>query len=171
MVASLLEQKALTSSFMATYLGDSQGGFTIRPDAKMPDGFDPRVRPWYKGAQTSNGSTLTEPYIDAATGQLIISIATPSSKAGQSVGVVGGDLSLQTLVDNIGALSFGGMGYAFLVSADGKILVHPDKSLVMKTLGEAYPNQAIKISADFSEIEVDGKTRVSPSLRSRVCRR
>ena len=129
-VASLLEQKALTSSFMATYLGDSQGGFTIRPDAKMPDGFDPRVRPWYKGAQTSNGSTLTEPYIDAATGQLIISIATPSSKAGQSVGVVGGDLSLQTLVDNIGALSFGGMGYAFLVSAD------------------------------FSEIEVDGKTRI-----------
>ena len=159
-VASLLEQKALTSSFMATYLGDSKGGFTIRPDAKMPDGFDPRVRPWYKGAQTSNGSTLTEPYIDAATGQLIISIATPSSKAGQSVGVVGGDLSLQTLVDNIGALSFGGMGYAFLISADGKILVHPDKSLVMKTLGEAYPNQAIKISADFSEIEVDGKTRI-----------
>ncbi len=159
-IASLLEQKALTSSFMATYLGDSKGGFTIRPDAKMPDGFDPRVRPWYKGAQTSNGSTLTEPYIDAATGQLIISIATPSSKAGQSVGVVGGDLSLQTLVDNIGALSFGGMGYAFLVSADGKILVHPDKSLVMKTLGEAYPNQAIKISADFSEIQVDGKTRI-----------
>ena len=159
-VASLLEQKALTSSFMATYLGDSKGGFTIRPDAKMPDGFDPRVRPWYKGAQTSNGSTLTEPYIDAATGQLIISIATPSAQGSQSIGVVGGDLSLQTLVDNIGALSFGGMGYAFLVSADGKILVHPDKSLVMKTLGEAYPNQAIKISADFSEIEVDGKTRI-----------
>lgn len=44
-VASLLEQKALTSSFMATYVGDSQGTFTIRPDTKMPDGFDPRVRP------------------------------------------------------------------------------------------------------------------------------
>ncbi len=104
-VASLLEQKALTSSFMATYVGDSQGAFTIRPDTKMPDGFDPRVRPWYKGAQSSNGSTLTEPYIDAATGQLIISIATPSAQGSQSIGVVGGDLSLQTLVDNIGALT------------------------------------------------------------------
>ncbi|UVH53708.1 methyl-accepting chemotaxis protein [Pseudomonas sp. CBS] len=159
-VASLLEQKALTSSFMATYLGDSKGGFVIRPDTKMPDGFDPRVRPWYKGAQGSNGSTLTEPYIDAATGQLIISIATPSSKAGQSVGVVGGDLSLQTLVDNIGALNFGGMGYAFLVSADGKVLVHPDKSLVMKTLADVYPKNTPKISSDFSEIDVDGKTRI-----------
>jgi hypothetical protein len=51
--------------------------------------------------------------------------------------VVGGDLSLQTLVDTLNALDFGGMGYAFLVSADGKILVHPDKALVMKSLKEA----------------------------------
>ena len=160
-VAGLLEQKALTSSFMATYVGDSKGAFTIRPDTKMPEGFDPRVRPWYKGAQSSNGSTLTEPYIDAATGQLIISVATPSAtKAGQSIGVVGGDLSLQTLVDNIGALNFGGMGYAFLVSADGKVLVHPDKNLVMKTLADVYPKNTPKISADFSEVQANGKDNI-----------
>lgn len=159
-VASLLDQKSLTSSFMATYVGDSTGAFTIRPDTKMPDGFDPRTRPWYKGAQTSNGSTLTEPYIDAATGKLIISIATPSTKAGQAIGVVGGDLSLQTLVDNIGALNLGGMGYAFLVSADGKVLVHPDKNLVMKSLADVYPNNTPKISSDFSEVEANGKDNI-----------
>ena len=159
-VASLLEQKALTSSFMATYVGDSKGAFTIRPDTKMPEGFDPRVRPWYKGAQSSNGSTLTEPYIDAATGKLIISVATPSTQGTQSIGVVGGDLSLQTLVDNIGALNFGGMGYAFLVSADGKVLVHPDKNLVMKTLADVYPNNTPKISADFSQVEANGKDTI-----------
>ncbi|WLH67478.1 methyl-accepting chemotaxis protein [Pseudomonas sp. FP2309] len=159
-VAALLEQKALTSSFMATYVGDSKGAFTIRPDTKMPDGFDPRVRPWYKGAQSSNGSTLTEPYIDAATGQLIISIATPSAKGSQSIGVVGGDLSLQTVVDNIGALNFGGMGYAFLVSADGKVLVHPDKNLVMKTLADVYPKNTPKISGDFSEVQANGKDNI-----------
>ncbi|MCP1497610.1 methyl-accepting chemotaxis protein [Pseudomonas migulae] len=159
-VAHLLEQKALTSTFMASYLGDATGSFTIRPDAKMPDGFDPRVRPWYKGAESSSTSTLTEPYIDAATGQLIISMATASKKAGQSVGVVGGDLSLQTLIDTLSARNFDGMGYAFLVSADGKILVHPDKALVMKSLSEAYPKNTPRISSDFSEVEVDGKTRI-----------
>jgi methyl-accepting chemotaxis protein len=159
-VASLLEQKALTSTFMASYLGDASGSFTIRPDAKMPDGFDPRVRPWYKGAESSSGSTLTEPYIDAATGQLIISVATASRHAGQSIGVVGGDLSLQTLVETLNALDFDGMGYAFLVSADGKILVHPDKALVMKSLSEAYPQNTPRISGDFSEIDVEGKTRI-----------
>ncbi|MCR8935112.1 methyl-accepting chemotaxis protein [Pseudomonas sp. A4] len=159
-VASLLEQKTLTSTFMATYLGDATGHFTIRPDTKMPDGFDPRVRPWYKGAESSSTSTLTEPYIDAATGQLIISIATASKKAGQSVGVVGGDLSLQSLVDTLAARDFDGMGYVFLVSADGKILVHPDKALVMKSLKEAYPQDTPRISSDFSEVSVDGKTRI-----------
>jgi len=160
MVDSLLEQKALTSTFMASYLGDATGSFTIRPDAKMPAGFDPRVRPWYKGAESSNTATLTEPYVDAATGQTIISIASASKKAGQSIGVVGGDLSLQTLIDTLSARDFDGMGYAFLVSADGKILVHPDKSLVMKTLSEAYPRNTPHISSDFSEVEVDGKTRI-----------
>ncbi|WP_283188976.1 methyl-accepting chemotaxis protein [Pseudomonas sp. PMCC200344] len=159
-VSSLLEQKALTSTFMASYLGDATGHFTIRPDAKMPDGFDPRVRPWYKGAESSSTATLTEPYIDAATGQTIISIATASKKAGQSVGVVGGDLSLQTLIDTLSARDFNGMGYAFLVSADGKILVHPDKALVMKSLSEAYPKNTPRLSSDFSEVEVDGKTRI-----------
>ncbi|WLH34463.1 methyl-accepting chemotaxis protein [Pseudomonas sp. FP2196] len=159
-VASLLEQKSLTSTFMATYLGDATGHFTIRPDVKMPDGFDPRVRPWYKGAESSSTPTLTEPYIDAATGQLIISIATASKKAGQSVGVVGGDLSLQSLVDTLAARDFDGMGYVFLVSADGKILVHPDKALVMKSLKEAYPQDTPRISSDFSEVTVDGKTRI-----------
>ncbi|MGE8337324.1 MAG: methyl-accepting chemotaxis protein [Pseudomonas laurylsulfatiphila] len=159
-VASLLEQKALTSTFMASYLGDATGHFTIRPDAKMPDGFDPRVRPWYKGAENSSTPTLTEPYIDAATGQLIISMATASKKAGQSVGVVGGDLSLQTLIATLSARDFDGMGYAFLVSADGKILVHPDKALVMKSLSEAYPKDTPRIGNGFSEVDVDGKTRI-----------
>ncbi|EJM19187.1 methyl-accepting chemotaxis protein [Pseudomonas sp. GM21] len=159
-VSSLLEQKALTSTFMASYLGDATGSFTIRPDAQMPAGFDPRVRPWYKGAQSSNTATLTEPYIDAATGQTIISIATASRKAGESVGVVGGDLSLQTLIDTLSARDFDGMGYAFLVSADGKILVHPDKTLVMKSLSEAFPKNTPRIGSAYSEVEIDGKTRI-----------
>ena len=159
-VANLLEQKALTSTFMASYLGDATGHFTIRPDTKMPDGFDPRVRPWYKGAENSSTPTLTEPYIDAATGQLIISMAAASKKSGQSVGVVGGDLSLQTLIDTLSARDFDGMGYAFLISADGKILVHPDKTLVMKSLSEAFPKDTPRIGSGFSEVDVDGKTRI-----------
>ena len=159
-IASLLEQKALTSTFMADYFGDNQGGFTIRPDSKMPDGFDPRTRPWFKDASNSSGASLTEPYIDAVTGQMIISIGTAAKKAGQALGVVGADLSLQTITDSINALNFNGLGYAFLVSGDGKILVHPDKALITKYLKDIYPQDTPTISTDISEIQVDGKTRI-----------
>ena len=159
-VGSLLEQKALSSTFMAVYFGDSQGSFTIRPDSKMPEGFDARTRPWYKDALNSSGASLTEPYIDAVTGQMIISIGTVVKKAGQTLGVVGSDLTLKTIADSINTLNFDGMGYAFLVSADGKILVHPDKNLVSKNLKDIYPQNTPSISTDISETEADGKTRV-----------
>jgi len=38
--------------------------------------------------------------------------------------------------------------------------VHPDKALVMKSLKEAYPQDTPRISSDFSEVTVDGKTRI-----------
>ena len=155
-VVKLLEQKALTSSFAFTYLGTESGGFAMRPDEQMPADYDPRTRPWYKDALAAGGTTLTEPYVDAATGELIITIATPARPAG----VVGGDLSLQTLVNIINALDFDGIGYAFLVSADGKVLVHPDKNLVMKNLKDIYPQNTPRISSEFSEAQLDGDTRI-----------
>ncbi|MCO7571380.1 methyl-accepting chemotaxis protein [Pseudomonas chlororaphis] len=159
-VSNLLEQKSVSSTFMGAYLGNKDGTFIIRPDSKMPDGYDPRARPWYKSAESSNGSALTEPYIDLASGQLVISIVDSVIKAGQRIGVVGGDLSLQVIADSINALDFDGMGYAFLISADGKILVHPDKNLVMKSLKDVYPRDTPRISNELSEISVDGKTRI-----------
>ncbi|MCW8275401.1 methyl-accepting chemotaxis protein [Pseudomonas sp. PCH199] len=159
-VAKLLVQKAVTSTFMGAYLGNKDGSFIIRPDSKMPDGYDPRARPWYKSAQSTSGSALTEPYIDLASGQLVISIVDSVIKDGQNIGVVGGDLSLQVIADSLKALDFDGMGYAFLISSDGKILVHPDKALAMKTLKDVYPQDTPAISSELSEIQVGGKTRI-----------
>ncbi|RCM91160.1 hypothetical protein PA57_03094 [Pseudomonas aeruginosa] len=159
-VSALLEQPALTSTFSFTYLGQQDGAFTMRPDSPMPAGYDPRSRPWYKDAVAAGGLTLTEPYVDAATQELIITAATPVKAAGNTLGVVGGDLSLKTLVQIINSLDFSGMGYAFLVSGDGKILVHPDKDQVMKTLSEVYPQNTPKIATGFSEAELHGHTRI-----------
>ncbi|WP_394560936.1 methyl-accepting chemotaxis protein [Aquipseudomonas alcaligenes] len=155
-LARTLERKAPASTFAFTYLGGADGSFTMRPEGDMPEGYDPRTRPWYKDAMTAGGSTLTEPYVDAATGKLIITIATPAG----SSGVVGGDLSLDTLVQIINSLDFGGMGYAFLVSSDGKILVHPNKDLVMKSLKDIYPQNTPQISNQVSEANLDGIDRI-----------
>src|SRR5690606_4514953 len=77
-----LERKSVTSTFEFTYLGGADGSFTMRPDEEMPADYDPRTRPWYKDAMAAGGSTLTEPYVDAATGKLTITIASPAGSAG-----------------------------------------------------------------------------------------
>ncbi|MCE1114869.1 methyl-accepting chemotaxis protein [Pseudomonas sp. NMI795_08] len=156
-IGTLLGQNALTSSFLTIYLGQPDGTFTVRPDTKMPDGYDPRVRPWYKDGINANGPILTEPYIDMATNKMVISII---STASRSVGVVGGDLALDGLVEIINSLNFGGMGYAFLVNDQGKILVHPDKNLVMKSLSDLFPQHTPKLSRELTEVELDGQTRL-----------
>ncbi len=156
-VGNLLGQKALTSSFLTIYLGHPNGDFTIRPQMKMPDGYDPRVRPWYKDGLAAGRTILTEPYIDMSTGKMVISIVTPVS---QQVGVVGGDLALDGLVEIINSLNFGGMGYAFLVNDQGKILVHPNKDLTMKGMVELFPNNTPRLDKKPVEVEIDGKPTI-----------
>lgn len=159
-VNSLVAQPAISSTFTFTYLGRADGEFIVYPQLELPADFDPRQRPWYKGAISAASTTLTEPYLDVGTHELIISAATPVKQGGQNLGVAGGDMSLRVLVDTINALDFDGMGYAFLVSGDGKILVHPDKTKVMKTLGELYPQNTPAVTSKYSESELDGQTRI-----------
>jgi len=159
-VATLLEQRALAETFMFSYLGGQDGSFLMRPAEEMPADYDPRSRPWYKDAIAAGGSTLTEPYVDAASGELIISIATPAVQRGQNLGVVGGDLGLKVLVDIINALDFNGMGYAFLVSGDGKVLVHPDSQRVMKSLRDIYPQNTPSLDSRYVEVQRDDSNRI-----------
>ncbi|QGZ32457.1 methyl-accepting chemotaxis protein [Stutzerimonas stutzeri] len=159
-VEALLRQPSLSSTFAFTYLGRADGEFLVHPRFELPDGYDPRQRPWYKDAQAAGRTTLTEPYLDAATQELVITAATPARDGGQHLGVVGGDLSLKVLVDIINALDFDGMGYAFLVSEDGTVLVHPDTTKVMKSLRELYPRNTPALTSGYSEAELDGQARI-----------
>ena len=151
----LLQQKTLEQTFDFSYLGAANGDFTMRPDSAMPADYDPRTRPWFKDAKASGKTILTAPYVDAATGDLIMTIATPAGPD-----VVGGDLNLKVISGIINALEFNGLGYAFLVSGDGDILVHPDTDLQMKRLQDVYPQNTPQINSALSEAVLDGQKRM-----------
>ncbi|WP_229685375.1 methyl-accepting chemotaxis protein, partial [Pseudomonas asuensis] len=157
---TVLEQKAYTSSFDLTYLGQADGTFTVRPSVSMPAGYDPRTRPWYQDAQSKAGSILTEPYVDAASGGLIMSLATPVTHDGKPAGVLGGDLSLQTMVGIVNSLDLGGIGHAILVNSQGKVLVSPHKDEVMKTLDELFPSGAPALDSTLKRVELGGKAHL-----------
>ncbi|OOW06520.1 chemotaxis protein [Pseudomonas sp. MF6396] len=155
----LVDQPAFTSNFQFTYVGQTNGVFTQRPDAKMPDGSDPRQRPWYTAAVAAGKPMLTPPYL-AAVGGLVVTIAMPVKSNGELVGVVGGDLSLATLVDIINAVDFGGIGHAFLVDRDGQMIVSPDSDQAMKNLKDIYPGSNLQVTAGLHDVTLNGEQRI-----------
>lgn len=153
----LLQQKTLLKAVEFVYLGTDQGAFDIFPKTTMPPGYDPRQRPWFTAVRNAQGSQLTEPYVDANTGQLIMTIAAPV----EGVGVVGADLDLKMMVSLINSLNFDGMGYAFLVNGAGKVLVHPDQQFMMQPLQKLFPSGAPVLEAGgFGEAKSVEGTRI-----------
>ena len=160
-VLRMFEQKAFADTFLFTYYGSAEGQYLMRPeDEALPADYDPRTRPWYQDAVSAAGSTLTEPYADAGLGGLVMTLATPVRGNGQVLGVVGGDLALDTLIDIINALDFGGMGHAFLLNAKGQVLVHPDQEMMGKNLSEVYSQNTPSLDSRYSEASIEGSTRI-----------
>ena len=156
----IIDLPAYTGNFQLSYFGGADGVmFSVPAGNRAPD-YDPRARGWYKAANSAQQTIVTEPYIAASSGKLVITVATPVQRQGQMLGVAGADIDLTSVSAIINSLNFGGHGHAFIVSADGKILIHPDSKLVLKTLAEAYPNGAPKVSPGLKEVEVDGKTQL-----------
>ncbi|MGE8062589.1 methyl-accepting chemotaxis protein McpA [Pseudomonas sp. NPDC089547] len=160
-LAGLIEQPSYTRNFLFTYLGQANGVFTQRPDTQMPAGYDPRQRPWYGAAASAGQTVLTAPY-QGAVGGLMVTIATPvkSKNNGELVGVVGGDVTLDTLVEIINSVDFGGIGHAFLADANGQVIVSPDKDQVMKNLKDIYPGSNLRVAAGMQDVTLNGQERI-----------
>ncbi len=160
-VAGLLEQKALTSTFMASYLGDATGHFTIRPDAKMPDGFDPRVRPWYKGAQEQQHADPDRTLYRCGDrpGDHFPGHGLDESRARRGRGGRR-PRACNRLVDTLSRPGFRRHGLRVPGQRRRQDPGPPGQGAGDEILGEAYPQNTPRISRDFSEIMVDGKTRI-----------
>ncbi|HEX8595647.1 MAG TPA: methyl-accepting chemotaxis protein [Pseudomonas sp.] len=151
---------AYTDNFQLSYFGSTEGVMFSVPAGNRPTDYDPRARGWYKAAQNATGTIVTEPYIAASSGKLVVTLATPVKYQNQFIGVAGADISLDSISKTINSLNFGGHGYAFIVSGEGKILIHPDSKLVLKNISEAYPNDTPVITAGVREINSSGKAEI-----------
>ncbi|QLF91996.1 methyl-accepting chemotaxis protein [Pseudomonas sp. ABC1] len=159
-VRQLVSRPTLEKSLLSTYFGAADGTFTPNPPAQMAADYDPRQRPWYKDTASAGSSTLTAPYIDQITKTLVVSVLSPVRQNGSLIGVAGGDLSLKTLDSIINTQDFGGIGYAFLASKDGTILVHPDSDLLLKNLKDVYPGIALRMDGSLTEVNLQGTPRL-----------
>ena len=107
------------------YIGLPDKRFFSGGDWVAPPEYDPTGRPWYKAAVEKKGTTLTDYYIDANTGQLILSIATPLYDNNQILlGVLTADLYLDEMLGLVNQVKLDGVSSA-LIDSTGIIVAHP----------------------------------------------
>ena len=154
--------KANYADFNEVYLGTKWGGFVGRQDAKIPKGFDPRERDWYKNAAAVNGKPIiTEAYM-SVDGNLTFTITqSVKNDAGELIGVIGIDINLTDLAAFIGSVRIGESGYCMLMQNDGMILADPKhQDYNLKTLKETdIPafTEIDKMKEGSAFIMLDGK--------------
>lgn len=127
------------------------------PTWAPPVGWDGRTRPWYSLASVEDRALLTAPYVDSATGNILISVVANVQDKGDFRGAFGGDLSLETVSKTVNTLSFDDKGYAFLLNGEGTIISHPDSVLNGKELNTLFALNKPTNTNGFIELESGGQ--------------
>jgi methyl-accepting chemotaxis protein len=119
---------------LTTYVGTESGLLIISSDQKLRDGYDPRKRLWYKQAMEQKGkAVITAPYIDAITGNMVVSIA---KSLDDGSGVIGIDLNINKLEDISKDIKIGNKGYVIILEKSHKYLVHPTEKAGSDATGD-----------------------------------
>ncbi|MGQ9547106.1 MAG: cache domain-containing protein [Roseiflexus sp.] len=92
-------------------------------DAIKP--FDPRKRSWYVAARDAGRTVWVDTYVDANTKKLTTTCAAPLyGEQGAFIGVVGFDVLLETIQQDMLSIDIPPGGSAFLINQRGDVLLH-----------------------------------------------
>ena len=112
--------------------------WTFIPDFDMPADFHAPERLWYKGAAENSGATyITEPYIDAMTGEMCF---TMSKMLGDGETVVALDFNFSDVQKSILRMSGTSDREALIVTKSGMIIGYTDMSLVGQKITKKLPD-------------------------------
>ena len=147
LVAILRKHAENRHELLNMYIGTETTTFAQSdPDATTPEGYDPRARGWYKQAKEAKKTIVTDPYMDVLIGGMCITVASPIYYEGELIGVVGADVTLNTINITMNSIPKDGGQYGFLVDSSGNYIVHEDKSL------EPGEDKAISVVSKMSTI-------------------
>lgn len=156
------------------YVGTKTGiyyAYSVYSDKKR---FVPSDRKWYVDAKSAIKNKISSPvwqstYEDITTGKLCITCSKAFTDSNGSVlGVVGSDMFIETIKEEITATKLGNSGYAFVIDSDGKIIMHPnyddtgfDKEPLKGNISESFTNLLNDMKSGntgFKTVDIENET-------------
>ena len=115
--------------FVNINFGDETGRFLMAP-AQIPEvhkTFDPRVRPWYRGAIKAKGVYWTDVYLFASTQKPGMTVSVPVYDAqGKVRSVCGIDIDISSFSKFLRGIKIGKKGFAYIFeNKQGRVIAHP----------------------------------------------
>ncbi|ELR63420.1 Methyl-accepting chemotaxis protein [Photobacterium marinum] len=132
-LGSYLQQAKKAGNFDDIYAGFPTGHFYRADESRYRNDYDPRIRPWYKTAKQQNQQIITSAYRSVTSNALMITIAEPVSENGSLKAVIGGDILIEQLVDDITRLKIGKNAQIMLIDKQTQsFLAHSEKALQLQ---------------------------------------
>lgn len=129
--------KQSNPDYLAVYVAKPDKSMVLNKssDEPLPDGYDPTARDWYVDAVGKKGAiAVGVPYVDAANGDLVITVSRAVMSGDNVLGVVAVDLNIDRMVSKIEEIQIGESGYVYVVSKDGDIVLHKDADMIGKSM-------------------------------------
>lgn len=109
------------------YFASSEGTMTIFPEQDLPEGYDPRTRPWYEAAELSGQEVaITNPYVDASSQKMMITV---SKKTSDGSGVVAVDVDVNDIAEVASTIQIGKEGYVAIFDQAQQVVIHPSTAV------------------------------------------
>ena len=125
----------------------------VTDTSTLPEGFDATSRDWYKKSFDTNSTIITAPYIDTATGTMIVTVASPIYENGNPMGVFGCDITLDYIIDLVSEMQLTENGVPVLIDGDGNIMLHGNDALSPKLEnGEAVITSVNDAGGDYGAV-------------------
>ena len=114
----------------AVYVGTDSGMSFIYPwFTGMDAAFDPRLRGWFRQAKETGAKTWSEPYVDLLGHGLMMTCSIPVSDPVKGwFWVIGADVTIETINQNIIGTQVGDSGDAMLIEQHGNDMTRPGLS-------------------------------------------
>lgn len=135
--------------------GEYLDGLNWVPD----EDYEPTERDWYRQAVAANGDTIiVSPYVDAQTGEVVITITRMLSNGEDVVAV---DLTMENIQEMAQSLNVREEGYGFIFDKDGLIIASEEEEYKGHNLNEIggmseLMDRAVETGDGYFQIDING---------------
>ena len=151
------------SNVKITWIQRDVEGRVVERKIAPDDNYDPRVRPWYKGAIKTRNIYWSDIYIFFTLKRPGITVSYPMySPDDQLIAVVGIDITLEKISNFLANLKIGTNGRAMIIEDDGTLVAYPELDRTYKRSGNSLEPVMLAelddpvVTRAFNRFKIDG---------------